>query len=168
MVTSLEWVKAKGPGCSSVSDDMILRPVVVWLLPRTLVEPRDLREEELLDELGLETLSVALGLFSFLFAVILTACITGRLGASLSRPLPFAALDPKDVGREGVDALDAFFALGTVFGVTTEVGLALSSSVELSIDCIATSSAVDSPAAGAATAPPKVQCRILTRPRIHR
>ena len=156
MVTSLEWVKAKGPGCSSVSDDMILRPVVVWLLPRTLVEPRDLREEELLDELGLETLSVALGLFSFLVAVILTACITGRLGASLSRPLPFAALDPKDVGREGVDALDAFFALGTVFGVTTEVGLALSSSVELSIDCIATSSAVDSPAAGAATAPPKV------------
>ena len=117
---------------------MILRPVVVWLLPRTLVEPRDLREEELLDELGLETLSVALGLFSFLFAVILTACITGRLGASLSRPLPFAALDPRDVGREGVDALDAFFALGTVFGVITEVGLALSSSVELSIDCIAT------------------------------
>ena len=93
MVTSLEWVKAKGTGCSSVSDDTILRPVVVWLLPRTLVEPRDLREEELLDELGLETLSVALGLFFFFFAVILTACITGRLGASLSRPLPFAALD---------------------------------------------------------------------------
>ena len=77
-----------------------------------------------------------------------------------------------DVGREGVaDALDKFFALGTVFGVAAEVGLALSSSVELSIDCIATFSAVDSPAAGAASAPPKVHdgpCRILTRPRIHR
>ena len=63
-----------------------------------------------------------------------------------------------DVGREGVDVLDKFFALGAVFGVAAEVGLALSSSVELSIsiDCIAASSAVDSPAAGAATAPRKV------------
>ena len=76
--------------------------------------------------------------------------------AGLAHHSPDHCLCPKDVGHEGVDALDAFFALGTVFGVTTEVGLALSSSVELSIDCIATSSAVDSPAAGAATAPPKV------------
>ena len=75
---------------------------------------------------------------------------------SLPRPLPFVVLDPMDVGREGVDVLDKFFALGAVFGVAAEVGLALSSSVELSIDCIAASSAVDSPAAGAATAPPKV------------
>ena len=89
-----------------------------------MVELRDLREEELLDELGLETLSVVLGLFSFLFAVIRTARITGRLGTSLSRPLPFAALDPMDVGREGVDALDAFFTLGTDFGVAAEAGLA--------------------------------------------
>ena len=46
-----------------------------------------------------------------------------------------------DVGREGVDALDKFVALGATFGVVDEVGLALSSSVELSIDCIAASSA---------------------------
>ena len=70
--------------------------------------------------------------------------------------MPFVVLDPMDVGREGVDVLDKFFALGAIFGVAAEVGLALSSSVELSIDCIAASSAVDSPAAGAATAPPKV------------
>ena len=156
MVTSLEWVKANGTGCSSVSEDKTLLPAVVWLLPLTLVELRDLREEELLDELGLETLSVVLGLLSFLFAVNRTACITGKVGTSLSRPLPLVVLDPVDVGREGVDALDKFFALGTVFGLAVEAGLALSSSVELSIDCIATSSAVDSPAAGAATAPPKV------------
>ena len=55
--------------------------------------------------------------------------------------MPFVVLDPMDVGREGVDVLDKFFALGAVFGVATEVGLALSSSVELSIDCIAASSA---------------------------
>ena len=38
------------------------------------------------------------------------------------------------VGREGVDALDKFLALGATFGVVDEVGLALSSSVELSIN----------------------------------
>ena len=121
-----------------------------------MAELRDLREGELLDELGLETLSGVFGLFSFLFAVKRNACITGKVGMSLPRPLPFVVLDPMDVGREGVDVLDKFFALGAIFGVAAEVGLALSSSVELSIDCIAASSAVDSPAAGAATAPPKV------------
>ena len=49
-----------------------------------------------------------------------------------------------------------FSLLGAAFSEVAEVGFALSSSVELSIDCIAASSAVDSPAAGAATAPPKV------------
>ena len=74
-----------------------------------------------------------------------------------------------DVGREGIDALDKFLALGAGFGEVAEVGFALSSSVELSIDCIAASSAVDSPAAGAASyCTAKGPCRILTRPRIHR
>ena len=63
-------------------------------------------------------------------------------------------LDPEDVGREGVDALDKFFALGATLGVADEEGFALSSSV--STDCTTVSSAVDSPAAGAATPPLKV------------
>ena len=55
---------------------------------------------------------------------------------SLPRPLPFVVLDPMDVGREGVEVLDKFFALGASFGVAAEVGLALSSSVELSITAL--------------------------------
>ena len=65
-------------------------------------------------------------------------------------------LDPEDVGREGVDALDKFFALGATSGAADEEGFALSSSVELSTDCTTVSSAVDSPTAGAATPPLKV------------
>ena len=65
-------------------------------------------------------------------------------------------LDPEDVGREGVDALDKFFALGATLGVADAEGFALSSSVELSTDCTTVSSAVDSPTAGAATPPLKV------------
>ena len=80
----------------------------------------------------------------------------GKLGASLLRSLPLVVLDPGDVGREGVDALDKFFALGATLGAADEEGFALSSSVELSTDCTTVSSAVDSPTAGAATPPLKV------------
>ena len=71
-----------------------------------MVELRDLFDEELLDELGLDTLSGVLEPLSFPFASKRSACITGKLGASLLRSLPLVVLDPEDVGREGVDALD--------------------------------------------------------------
>ena len=121
-----------------------------------MVELRDLFDEELLDELGLDTLSGVLEPLSFPFATKRSACITGKLGASLLRSLPLVVLDPEDVGREGVDALDKFFALGATLGVADEEGFALSSSVELSTDCTTVLSAGDSPAAGAATPPLKV------------
>ena len=47
---------------------------------------------------------------SSLSCVSLAACITGKLGVSFLRSLPFVLLDPEDVGREGVDALDKFLA----------------------------------------------------------
>ena len=121
-----------------------------------MVELRDLFEEELLDELGLDILSGVLEPLSFPFATTRSACITGKLGASFLRSLPLVVLDPQDVGREGVDALDKFFALGATLGVADEEGFALSSSVELSTDCTTVLSAGDSPAAGAATPPLKV------------
>eukprot|EP00439_Symbiodinium_sp_Y106_P072272 s1162_g13.t1 len=111
------------------------RPITGWLLSRTLVELRDLFDEELLDELGLDTLSGVLEPLSFPFATKRSACITGKLGASFFRSLPLVVLDPEDVGREGVDVLDKFFALGATLGAADEEGLALSSSVELSTDC---------------------------------
>ena len=119
-----------------------------------MIELRDLFEEELLDELGLDILSGVLEPLSFPFATKRSACITGKLGASFLRSLPLVVLDPEDVGRGGVDALDKFFALGATLGVADAEGFALSSSVELSTDCTTVSSAVDS--ADAATPPLKV------------
>ena len=121
-----------------------------------MVELRDLFEEELLDELGLDILSGVLEPLSFPFAIKRSDCTTGKFDASFLRWLRVVVLDPEDVGREGVDALDKFFALGATLGVADEEGFALSSSVELSTDCTTVSSAVDSPAAGAATPPLKV------------
>ena len=48
-----------------------------------MVELRDLREDELRDELGLETLSGVFGLFSFFLADKRNACTTGKVGVSL-------------------------------------------------------------------------------------
>ena len=88
---------------------------------------------------------------SFSFAITRSACITGNLGVSLLRSLPLIVLNPKDVGRGGVDALDKFLALGATLGAAEEEGFALSSSVELSTECTTVSSAVESPTAGTAT-----------------
>ena len=116
-----------------------------------MVELRDLFVDELLEDPGLDTLSGVLDPLSFSFAITRSACITGNLGVSLLRSLPLIVLDPKDVGRGGVDALDKFLALGATLGAAEEEGFALSSSVELSTECTTVSSAVESPTAGAAT-----------------
>ena len=73
------------------------------------------------------------------------------LASHFSDQLPLIVLNPKDVGRGGVDALDKFLALGATLGAAEEEGFALSSSVELSTECTTVSSAVESPTAGAAT-----------------
>ena len=119
----------------------------------TLVEVRDL-VNELLDELGLGNCSGVLDPLSLPFDNHRNDCITGNIGLSDRRSLALVVFDPADVGREGVDALDDVFALGTT--MATAEGLALSSSVELSTDCTTMSSAVDSPTAGAAISPLKV------------
>ena len=116
-----------------------------------MVELRDLFVDELLEDPGLDTLSGVLDPLSFSFAITCSACITGNLGVSLLRSLPLIVLNPKDVGRGGVDALDKFLALGATLGAAEEEGFALSSSVELSTECTTVSSAVESPTAGAAT-----------------
>ena len=121
-----------------------------------MVELRDLFEAELLEELGLDILSGVLEPLSFPFATKRSACITGTFGASLLRSLPLVVLDPADVGREGVDALDKLLALGATLGAAEEEGFAWSSSVELSTDCTTVLSAVDSPTARAVTPPLKV------------
>ena len=116
-----------------------------------MVELRDLFVDELLEDPGLDTLSGVLDPLSFSFAITCSACITGNLGVSLLRSLPLIVLNPKDVGRGGVDALDKFLALGATLGAAEEEGFALSSSLELSTECTTVSSAVESPTAGTAT-----------------
>ena len=139
----------------SFSGGDVRRPATTMLFSFTLVEVRDL-VDELLDELGLGTCSGVLDPLSLPFGDNRNDCITGNIDLSDRRSFVLVVFDPADVGREGIDALDNVFALGTTLAMADEEGLALSSSVELSTDCTTVSSAVDSPTAGAAISPLKV------------
>ena len=77
---------------------------------RHLAEFRDLLEE-LLEEPGLDTCSGLFASLSLAFAVTPMVCITGNLDFSGRRSHVLAVLEPVDVGRKGVDALDSDFAL---------------------------------------------------------
>ena len=151
--TCSRFISASIRGCRLPKGGSV-RPTTLTFLPRTFAEFRDLIEE-LLEELGLEICAGLFASLSLASAVMPMVCITGNFDFSGRRSLALAVLEPVDVGREGVDALDADFALGATF-VADDDAFSLSSSVELSTDCTTVSSAVDSPAAGAATSPLKV------------